>query len=553
MAGKFHTFDCAIGEGALPVRFNNPFSYVPHPLCVRAADEVRRVVAGNPLWGDEAARGKMFGVLVVRDACGSVGFLAAFSGLLAGRNEHDFFVPAVFDFLAPDGYFKCEEREISSINVEISRLKGSLGYLSAVTALERVERERDEALAAGREAMRVGKVAREVRRAAAALSPDEEERLLNESRFARAEYRRNVKRWDEKVATFEAAVAAYDEKIAAMCGERKRRSAALQQWLFDNFVLLDSEGERRSLSQIFADTAQGVPPAGAGECAAPKLLQYAFLNGYTPLAMAEFWMGASPVGEVRRDGCFYGSCISKCRPILSFMLGKMDVEPSVQEVANVGAEGIKILYEDEYLMVVNKPSGMLSVPGIVGGTSVEEHLQFVYPDCDIRVVHRLDMATSGLLLVAKSIDVFSAMQREFAMRRVAKRYTAMLDGTIAVAAGEISLPLMADYDNRPRQMVDYSRGKEAVTRYETIGTMEYGGRTCTMVAFYPLTGRTHQLRVHAAHAAGLNAPIVGDELYGSSDKRLMLHAEYIEFTHPVTETIIKVECRAEFRNYSNSR
>ena len=225
----------------------------------------------------------------------------------------------------------------------------------------------------------------------------------------------------------------------------------------------------------------------------------------------------------------------------------------MQEVANVGAEGIKILYEDEYLMVVNKPSGMLSVPGIVGGTSVEEHLQCVYPDCDIRVVHRLDMATSGLLLVAKSIDVFSAMQREFAMRRVAKRYTAMLDGTIAVAAGEISLPLMADYDNRPRQMVDYSRGKEAVTRYETIGTMEYGGRTCTMVAFYPLTGRTHQLRVHAAHAAGLNAPIVGDELYGSSDKRLMLHAEYIEFTHPVTETIIKVECRAEFRNYSNSR
>ena len=544
---KFHLFDEAVGAIALPTRFNNPFSYTPHPLCVRAAEAVRHVVAANPLWSEEAARGKMFGVLVVQDTQGRCGYLAAFSGLFAGCNEHDYFVPPVFDFLAPDAYFKREEGEISSINREVATLKSSKAYLSAVAALERVERERDEALAAEREAMREGKAAREARRAEGALSPDEEERLLNESRFAKAEYKRNVKRWDEKVAALKAAVASYDEQVTAMKNERKRRSAALQQWLFDNFVLLDSTGERRSLSQIFATTAQGVPPAGAGECAAPKLLQYAFINGLRPLAMAELWIGVSPVGEVRRDGCFYGSCTSKCKPILSFMLGRMDVDPSPQEAAALCAEDIEILYEDDFLMVVNKPSGMLSVPGIVGGVSVEEHLQNAFPASDIRVVHRLDMATSGLLLVAKSVDVFSALQRDFSMRRVQKRYIALLEGTLSSTKGEISLPLIPDYENRPRQMVDYSRGKEALTRYEVIEKIVYDGRECTKVAFYPVTGRTHQLRVHSAHAGGLNTPIIGDELYGSTDKRLMLHAEYLKFTHPVTGEVVELTAAADFQ------
>ena len=310
---------------------------------------------------------------------------------------------------------------------------------------------------------------------------------------------------------------------------------------------MDSTGERRSLSQIFATTAQGVPPAGAGECAAPKLLQYAFVNGLRPLAMAEFWMGASPVGEVRRDGCFYGSCTSKCKPILSFMLGRMDVDPSPQEAAALCAEDIEILYEDDFMMVVNKPSGMLSVPGIVGGASVEEHLQSVFPASDIRVVHRLDMATSGLLLVAKNVDIFSAMQRDFSMRRVQKRYIALLEGTLSSTKGEISLPLIPDYENRPRQMVDYSRGKEALTRYEVIEKIVYDGRECTKVAFYPVTGRTHQLRVHSAHAGGLNTPIIGDELYGSPDKRLMLHAEYLKFTHPVTGEVVELTAAADFQ------
>jgi tRNA pseudouridine32 synthase/23S rRNA pseudouridine746 synthase len=271
-------------------------------------------------------------------------------------------------------------------------------------------------------------------------------------------------------------------------------------------------------------------------------LQYAFANGYTPVAMAEFWMGASPVGEVRRDGCFYGSCTSKCRPILSFMLQGMDVE---DEFALQGGD-VEILYEDDYLLAVNKPAGMLSAPGLNGGASLEEYLQRIFDNGNIRVVHRLDMSTSGVLLVAKSPKILAAMQEEFADRRVAKRYVALLDGVPAPAEGEIALPLAADYENRPRQRVDFSCGKQALTKYKVLQTVEYSGRPCARVAFYPITGRTHQLRVHAAYSGGLDAPIVGDELYGTPDRRLMLHAEWLSFVHPVTGERVEVECAPDF-------
>lgn len=543
---KLHLFDGKIDADGLPRRFNNPFSYRPHPLCVRAADEVRRHVAGNPLLCGEAASGKMFGVLVVRDKVGEYGFLAAFSGLIGGSNRQDFFVPPVFDFLSPSGYFKREEHEISLLNSKISSLKASAEYVAAVQTLQRAIVQRDESLAAEREAMQRAKAAREERRAAGNLSDEEQEKLLDESRFAKAEYRRNIKRWDERLVAYKEEVALFEQRISALKDERKRRSAALQQWLFDNFILLNAAGEKSSLSCIFSETPQGVPPAGAGECAAPKLLQYAFSNGLVPVAMAEFWMGASPVGEVRRDGCFYGSCISKCKPILGFMLRGMDVESSLPEALQSAAD-IDILYEDDYLLAVDKPSGMLSVPGIDGGVSLEEYLCEKYSGkADIRVVHRLDMATSGVLLVAKQQPVFVELQRMFATRQVQKRYVALLDGVPSQSEGEISLPLAPDYINRPRQMVDRLNGKNALTLYKVSGTVEYEGRQCARVHFFPVTGRTHQLRVHSAYFQGLDTPIVGDELYGSADKRLMLHADYISFVHPVTGKRVEIESSAGF-------
>ena len=543
---KLHLFDGDISVAELPQRFNNPFSYRPHPLCVRASEKVRRLINGDASLRDEAASGKMFGVLVVRDKVGRVGFLAAFSGLMGGSNSHEYFVPPVFDFLSPAGYFKLEEYEISLINKEISTITNSVEYIEALGELQSATNERDEFLSAERRAIQQAKALREERRSSGKLSGDELEKLLNESRFAKAEYRRNVKRWEERLVVYKKAVALYEQRINALKEERKIRSAALQQWLFDNFILLNAMGEQSSLTRIFSQTPQGTPPAGAGECAAPKLLQYAFSNELVPIAMAEFWMGASPVGKVRRDGCFYGSCISKCKPILGFMLRGLDVESSPYETQN-SCDRIDILYEDDYLLVVNKPSGMLSVPGISGGVSLEEYLQGRYSGkADIRVVHRLDMATSGLLLVAKQEDVFVELQRMFATRQVLKRYTALLDGVPSQSEGEISLPLAADYINRPRQMVDTLNGKHALTLYKVIEVVEYEGRQCARVHLTPVTGRTHQLRVHSAYFQGLDTPIVGDELYGSADKRLMLHADYISFVHPVTGKRVEIESLAGF-------
>ncbi len=542
MTNKFHIFEGGTGNVALPLRFNNPFSYTPHPLCVRAADELRRVVRGNGRWHADALKGKMFGVLVALDAEGRCGYLAAFSGLLDGSNEHDYFVPPVFDFLSPSGYFKCEEGRISEINKDIASIKCSDAYREARENLALMETQRNAALEAERSAMREAKSLREQRRASGTLSPAEEESLLNESRFAKAELKRNVKRWDGKLQPLRDAVATFDKEISALKELRRQRSAALQQWLFDNFRLLNSKGESSSLTQIFFSTRQGVPPAGAGECSAPKLLQYAFANGYTPVAMAEFWMGASPIGEVRRDGCFYGSCTSKCRPILTFMLDGMDVEPEFQEAESE----IGIIYEDDHLVIADKPAGMLSAPGVNGGLSLEEHLQHICSCNDIRVAHRLDMSTSGLIVAAKSGEVLATLQRDFAGRRVEKRYVALLDGIPAEQAGEISLPLAPDYDNRPRQRVDFSAGKEALTRYVVLDVADYCGRRCARVAFYPVTGRTHQLRLHAAYPDGLDTPIVGDELYGTPDRRLMLHAEWLSFTHPVTGERVEVESSSRF-------
>ena len=383
-------------------------------------------------------------------------------------------------------------------------------------------------------------------REAGALSADEEAQLIRQSQFEKAELKRMRRLWETAVAGKEATVNSFKERISLLGGERRSRSVALQCWLFEQFKVLDANGVSKSLLDIFEEKLSALPPAGAGECAGPKLLQYAYANSYRPLALAEFWVGESPVGEVRRDGCFYGACKSKCEPILGHMLRGLDVEESAIEKGGDVAD-ISVVYEDEYLVVVDKPSGVLSVPGIVGGMSVQEWLRDRYLHSnDVYVVHRLDMATSGLLVAAKSMDVYKAMQSQFAGREVEKQYTALLDGIPEKTEGVVELPLSADYENRPRQKVDIVEGKEAVTRYRVLQTMEYGGKLCALVQFEPLTGRTHQLRVHSAHKEGLNCPIVGDALYGSADERLMLHASRIAFVHPASKESVQLEYKAVF-------
>lgn len=541
-----HRFKQDISDVELPVRFNNPFYYSPHRLCMIAADEVRANMLGSEAVAAEAAKGKMFGVLVVRDKEGGLGYLAAFSGLFMGSNNVDGFVPPVFDLQNPDGYFKREEAEISAINGKIKELEASVDYVAAKGALEAVKRAADEALDSMRAESAANKTKRAQLRAGGALTADDEAALIKVSQFEKAELKRAQRAWQAKVLEKERLLKIFTDKKACYVAERRRRSAALQQWLFRQFVMLDGRGEERTLLDIFKEHRGCIPPAGAGECAGPKLMQYAYANSLHPLALAEFWVGESPVGEVRRDGCFYGACKSKCEPILTYMLQGLDVEENALERGG-DIKALEVVYEDEWLVAVNKPSGVLSVPGIVGGTSVQQWLREEYLCCnELFVVHRLDMATSGVLVAAKSMEVYKAMQALFASRDVKKEYIALLDGVPAAKSGTISLPLAADYDARPRQKVDYRNGKEAVTRYEVLDVVGYEGKQCALVRFEPLTGRTHQLRVHSAYKDGLDVPIVGDALYGRLADRLMLHAASLEFRHPMTGEKISITAKVPF-------
>ena len=541
----FHRFKKDIDGVEFPRRFNNPFYYSPHPLCLMAADEVRAFLSGDDALLAETGKGKMFGVLVVQTPSGETGYLMAFSGLLFGRNIYDGFVPPVYDMQSPQGYFKQEEARISSINRTVKDLEESADFKSAVEALRDIKNEAERALSETTMLFKANKEERRKKRESGMLSADDEALLTKQSQFEKAELKRARRNWETRIEEKAAVVTSFNERIKALGAERRNRSLALQRWLFEQFVVLNANGEGKSLLEIFEEKLSALPPAGAGECAAPKLMQYAYRNSLKPLALAEFWVGESPVGEVRRDGCFYGACKSKCEPILGYMLQGLDVEESALEKGG-DISSIKIVYEDESLLVVNKPSGVLSVPGIVGGTSVQQWLREKYSDNTLLVVHRLDMATSGLLVVAKSMQVYKMMQQLFAERKVEKHYMALLDGVPQNVKGRIELPLAPDYMNRPRQKVDYENGKSAVTCYSIIDVVKYNGKKCALVRFEPLTGRTHQLRMHAASKEGLDCPIVGDALYGKVDKRLMLHAEFLKFRHPLSGETIVVTSKVNF-------
>ncbi len=526
----------------LPERFTYPFCYVPHPLCVSAAEEVKGYVAERKEWQEELEKGKMFGVLVVEDERGVVGFLAAFSGILAGRNVHDYFVPPIYDLQEPDGFFRAEEEKISDINRRIGLLESDEGYRMCREEAERVVCESERVLT---EAKKGNEQAREVRRQRRAAMPAEEElmQMVRESQHEKAELKRLKQYWEQKIARHWAEVERFATKIQELKTERKRRSSALQRRLFEQFDLLNARGERKNLYELFQETAGRIPPAGAGECAAPRLLQYAYLHHLRPVAMAEFWWGESPRGEIRRHGNYYPACQEKCGPILRYMLQGLDVEENPLETESGTAEQVEILYEDEWLWVVNKPAGLLTVPGRSGQVSLWELMRKHLPaGNEPLVVHRLDMATSGVLVMAKTKEAHRNLQAQFKNHEVKKRYVAWLEGVVTSDEGVINLPLCLDPENRPYQIVSGKYGKKAITRYRVLDRTEKR----TLIAFYPQTGRTHQLRVHAAHPRGLNTPIVGDMLYGHPAGRLYLHAEQIEFRHPVTGKMICIKKEADF-------
>ena len=621
-----HTLNVPIPS---PRQFTYPFCYDVDPLAEAASEELQRYIADADLMSTEKGCGKMFGVLVVEyeDGSGALqrGFLAAYSGLLGGRNDWPYFVPPVFDAQQPDGHFKRTEREISAINREILAIENDPEYLQSVAQHEQTKKRLQAEVDAFKAEVDAAKVRRDARRKSGEpLSEEEQAEMIRESQFMKAELRRRRKAMEQADSTLNTQ---HSTLLKSLQRKRKQMSDALQRWLFSAYRMLNAKGEERDLIDIFREYTHAMPPAGAGDCCAPKLLQYAYQHRLRPVCMAEFWWGESPASEIRHHLHYYPACRSKCLPILTHMLKGLDVAPNPLAKKRHTAEP-RVLYADEYIMVVDKPAGMLSVPGKAesvrsefsdsANISVEEYFanlqlptnsqftteQFTIGEADnsklktqnskfLKAAHRLDMDTSGLLVLARTEEAYVELQRQFASRETVKRYEAVLSGVqkhivggygipaVAIAnscshlyfygqglrqecrsllrlepfaiqfakypSGCISLPLIADINDRPRQRVDMEHGKPALTLYNIVEVRAVDANTAvaytikkvdkgrTLIHLYPKTGRTHQLRVHCAHPLGLACPILGDPLYGTERAdRMYLHAAELTFRHPIT-------------------
>lgn len=542
--------------------FPNPFYYEPSPLARLAVTLLQQSLP-------ELKEGKMFGVLIVEYE-GKLGYLQAYSGQLEGVSTEGF-VPLVFDYLQPNGYFKIHEAEITVMNHEIVALKQSDDYEKAIERLTKLKAEAQQVVAEAQQAMVIAKHLRDERRREKAIVSDNEQReMIRESQYMKAELHRTKKRYAALLEVAEAEAEEYNSRIAGLKNDRKRKSDHLQRWLFSQFIFQNARGERKDLLSIFRNyyllhspksvlathyAAMGehitlFPPSGTGECCEPKLLQYAFTHGMRPIEMAMFWWGKAPKTEIRQHGQFYPACNGKCKPLLTWMLKGMNVAANALETE--AEQSIEIIYEDHDLAVILKPSGMLTVPGRSKRQSVETILRQRWNENDTPIiVHRLDMATSGLLVVARNRYAHKQLQAQFKERTIQKRYVALLSTDLLNRVGlpkegTISLPLCADVLDRPRQMVDRNKGKTAITHYKIIGKIPLHDSyysEAVKVELRPVTGRTHQLRVHCAHSEGLACPILGDTLYGKRADRLYLHAEYLAFTHPTTGKPLSFESK----------
>lgn len=564
-----HSLETDTGRPILPEHFNNPFRYIPAPATVTASEIVMEHIAGSVDLDRIFSEGKMLGVLIVRCADGSAGFIAGFSGLAGGKSVIPYFVPPVLDLTDPQGHFRKEEAEIDLINMTVKEKENSQAVIEAARTADEVKAGCEKRIRQWKERMRASKARRDALRLSGADGAMTAA-MIRESQFEKAELRRLMAICKDET---EAAKGRYMELldgIEVLKRERQERSERLQRWISENMVVENAAGERKSVWQIFSEAGK-VPPGGTGECAAPKLLHYAYTHGLEPVAMGEFWYGESRGQQVRQHGRFYPSCTGKCGPLLGFMMQGLDTEADNAAGAECSAAGCRpfsILYEDNDIIVADKPSGMLSAPGKTGMKSLQELLS-EHAGMPVLSVHRLDMDTSGLIVFAKNGMVQKRLHRQFALGKVEKEYIALLDTSMnstkwvngqnpkvnmyqeldkdeAMArSGVISLPLVPDYHDRPRQKVDFVHGKEAVTEYRIIRE----GDGWAEVLFHPLTGRTHQLRVHAAHPMGLGRPIKGDRLYGSPNtaEHLCLHASSIKFMHPVTGRPLKFKSRSDFR------
>jgi tRNA pseudouridine32 synthase / 23S rRNA pseudouridine746 synthase len=536
-------------QGDLPAQLAYPFCYEPHPIAVWASEQLKHQLQRDDFV--ELSEGKMFGVLVVRNPQGTLGYLKAFSGTLPGNQHPDGFVPMVYDRFDVDGFFKQGEAELNAINAQVEEWETSPELAQRKAKLKAVEEDGQEKIKQAKQHQKIQKQKRDQQREEirTILHPEEYLAFDEELKQQGAAIQRQIKAIKIQIQNdlhqAQQAVQELQDRIQQLKDQRKRQSNALQNQLFNQYQFWNIHGGRASLLPLFERTPLQRPPAGAGDCAAPKLFQYAFAQHYHPVALAEFWWGPSPALEIRKHNYFYPACRGKCEPILmGHMLKGLHVavvgEPHpLESISNNSSNNnetpteLEIVYEDESIVVVNKPPELLSVPGRLVQHSVYSLLKQRYPNATgPLLVHRLDLSTSGILVAAKDSDTHKQIQAQFMQRTVSKRYTSLLERELVgyPAKGKIELPLSTDYYHRPMQKVDWEHGKPATTHYQVVRIDK--GRT--RIHFYPATGRTHPLRVHAAHPLGLNASIVGDDIYGKRDERLFLPAGFLELTHPGT-------------------
>tara|TARA_B100000780_G_C21119277_1_gene453209 strand:- start:390 stop:2060 length:1671 start_codon:yes stop_codon:yes gene_type:complete len=553
----FQHFKTTTSGIALPEKFTFPFYYEPHLLAKIATLEVQEYLEhqtdfehnfGLKNSSNALAVGKMFGVLVVKNEHNKIGYLTAFSGKLADKSLPKIFVPPVFNMRTAGSFYIKGELEIDGINTQLGILKKDKKYLSLKKLVKKISKEIEDDLAFQRKRMKLSRTDRKAqkKKAIAILSAVEfqqfTKKLTQESYNNQFFLKELQAYYQSKFELISKDFLSFEAKITALKQARKEKSNYLQQTLFSKYAFLNQQKELKNLLAIF-DNPAIKPPAGSGECAAPKLLQYAFANNLTPIAMAEFWWGISPNSAVRKHKNYYPACQGRCKPILSHMLKGVEMDPNVLLDTLSEKQELKIIYEDAVLIVVDKPAEFLSVPGKEIKDAVYTRIKEKYPTATgPLIVHRLDMSTSGILVLTKTKEANKILQSQFINRTIKKRYVALLDGILPEDSGKIQLPLRVDLDDRPKQLVDFTHGKAAETRWEVL--RRENGKT--RVHFYPISGRTHQLRVHAAHKNGLNTPIVGDDLYGKKENRLHLHAEFIEFLHPTTNKKISFTIPPEF-------
>lgn len=517
----------------IPESFPSPFSIDVCELAADAADSLKSRLAHLCSGLHDFAKpegGKMMGVLVVQTANNKIAYLSAFSGMLGKRWDSAGFVPPVFDVSHRNSFLDRGESTLKRLNAAINDIDQNEQYQCCLKNRSAVQDHCSQALADSNRVNRQRRQSRSLLREQQKDDIDTENTLLAESREDKRLHRELKQQWQKRIAACNEEVEPYENQRQTLIDQRRQLSHQLQLKVFEGYLIKSSAGELTTLSQLFGEKT---PPGGAGDCAAVKLFSTCFEHQLRPLCLAEFWWGSSPVSGIRRHGNFYPSCRGKCGVILPFMLQGIATGKATHEIlAEFPADQPHVIYEDDALIVIDKPAGMLSVPGKIATDSVESRLRAVHPQTSNAnlLVHRLDQATSGVMVAAKTSAAHKHLQLQFQQRQIEKQYCAILSGSIHHQEGCIDLPLRVDIDDRPRQLVCNEHGKNAVTHYRVI---ESHANT-TRVVFKPITGRTHQLRVHAAHQLGLHAAIVGDELYGKAADRMYLHAESIGFVHPQT-------------------